>query len=108
MKRIKLNDKVIVVAGKSKGHVGEVVKVLANKLIVKGANIMKKHVKPNPNVQEPGGIKEMEAPIHISNIALVNPVSGKADKVGFKFIDEDGQKKKVRYFKSDDEIVDVA
>lgn len=106
--KIKKDDKVIIIAGKSKGKTGAVMKVLNNKVIVQGANMVKKHVKPNPNVQEPGGIKEIEAPIHVSNVALVNPVSGKADKVGYKFIDEDGQKKKVRYFKSDNELVDMA
>lgn len=104
--KIKRQDKVIVIAGKSKGHTGIVQKVQGQKVIVQGANIIKKHVKPNPNIQEPGGIKEFEAPFHVSNVALVNPVSGKADKVGFKYIDEKGEKKKVRYFKSDNELVD--
>lgn len=106
--KIKKNDKVIVTAGKSKGKTGLVMKVLKDKLIVQGANMVKKHVKPNPNVQEPGGIKEIEAPLHISNVALANPISGKADKVGFRYIEEKGEKKKVRYFKSDNELVDMA
>jgi len=109
MKRIKANDKVMVIAGKSKGTVGVVVKVLNNKVVVQGANLVKKHVKPNPNVQEPGGIKEIEAPIHISNVALVNPVSNKPDRVGFKIVeDKDGVKTKHRYFKSDNELVEIA
>lgn len=110
MKRIKTNDKVMVIAGKSKGTIGVVVKVLDNKkVVVQGANMVKKHVKPNPNVQEPGGIKEIEAPLHISNVALVNPVSNKPDRVGFKIVeDKDGVKTKHRYFKSDNELVDIA
>lgn len=109
MKRIKTDDKVIVIAGKSKGTVGVVTRVNGDKVVVQGANLVKKHVKPNPNVQEPGGIKEVEAPLHVSNVALVNPVSNKPDRVGFKFIEgEGGVKTKVRYFKSNDELVDIA
>ncbi len=109
MKRIKTEDKVIVIAGKSKGTVGVVTQVKGDKVVVQGANLVKKHVKPNPNVQEPGGIKEIEAPLHVSNVALVNPVSNKPDRVGFKFIEgKDGDKTKVRYYKSNDELVDIA
>jgi len=107
MKRIKKNDTVIIIAGKSKNHVGKVLRVLDNKILVEGANLIKKHVKPNPQAQEPGGIKTMEAPFHSSNAALYNPITQKADKVGFKFITAEGKTNKVRYFKSNQELVDL-
>jgi large subunit ribosomal protein L24 len=108
MKRIKKEDYVIVLTGKSKGGKGRVMSVLGDKVLVEGQNMVKKHVKPNPNIQEQGGIKEMSAPIHLSNVALVNPTTEKADRVGFKFIEsDDGTKVKHRYFKSDGELVDI-
>lgn len=108
MKRIKKGDTVIILAGKSKGGKGRVILVVGDKVVVEGQNIMKKHVKPNPNVQEQGGIKEIPAPIHVSNVALVNPSTEKADRVGFKFIEsEEGTQVKKRYFKSDGELVDI-
>ncbi|MBA2652016.1 MAG: 50S ribosomal protein L24 [Tatlockia sp.] len=109
MKRIKSGDTVIVIAGKSKGHVGKVLKVLNDlkKVIVSGANTIKKHEKPNPQIQKEGGIITREAPLDISNIAICNPVSNKADKVGFKFIEKDGKKNKVRYYKSNNEVIDL-
>jgi large subunit ribosomal protein L24 len=107
MKRIKQGDNVIILTGKSKGGVGKVSLVKDDKVIVPGQNLAKKHVKPNPNIQEPGGIKEIAMPIHVSNVALVNPQTNKADKVGFKFIElEDGTKVKKRYFKSDGQLVE--
>ncbi len=108
MKRIKSGDTVIVIAGKSKGHVGKVSRVVDNKVVVEGANIMKKHVKPNPQLQQQGGIISKEAPLDVSNVALYNPVTKKADKVGFKFLEKDGNAVKVRYFKSNNEMVDLA
>jgi|TARA_B110000879_G_C10986151_1_gene437379 large subunit ribosomal protein L24 len=108
MKRIKKGDLVIVLTGKSKGGKGRVTAVIGEKILVEGQNIVKKHVKPNPNAQEQGGIKEMSAPIHVSNVALVNPATEKADRVGFKFVDsEDGAQIKKRFFKSDGELVDI-
>ncbi|KTC65217.1 50S ribosomal protein L24 (plasmid) [Legionella adelaidensis] len=107
MKRIRSGDTVIVIAGKSKNHVGKVTRVEGEKVVVDGANLIKKHVKPNPQINQQGGIVTKEAPLHISNVALYNPVSKKADKVGFKFIEKDGNKQKVRYFKSNDELVDL-
>lgn len=109
MNRIKTGDNVVVIAGKSKGHQGKVLKVLtgkskdAMKIIVEGANLQKKHVKPNPNLNQQGGILEREAALHISNVAHFNPETQKADRVGFKMVDG----KKVRYYKSNDKIVDV-
>jgi len=92
--KIRQNDEIIVLAGK-------VTKVLVedSKVFVEGVNLIKKHQKPVPQLQQPGGIVEKEAPIHVSNVAIVNPKSGKADRVGFRL--EDG--KKVRFFKSDNE-----
>ena len=107
MKRIRKSDTVIVIAGKSKGHVGQVLSVLDDKVVVEGANLMKKHVKPNPQLEQKGGIIAMEAPLHVSNVALLNPVTKKADKVGFKYLEKDGNTHKVRYFKSNNEIVDL-
>jgi large subunit ribosomal protein L24 len=107
MNRIKSGDTVIVIAGKSKGHVGKVLRVMARKVVVEGANLIKKHVKPNPQLQQRGGIIAHEAPLDVSNVAMYNPISKKADKVGFKFLEKDGDKRKVRYFKSNDEVIDV-
>lgn len=107
MKRIKSGDTVIVIAGKSKRHVGKVVKVIDNKVVVEGANIIKRHIKANPQLNQQGGIISREAPIHVSNVAIYNPVSNKPDKIGFKFIEKDGDKYKVRYFKSNNELIDL-
>ncbi|GAA0858518.1 50S ribosomal protein L24 [Aliiglaciecola litoralis] len=102
-RKIRRDDEVVVLAGKDKGKQGKVLKVLASedKLIIEGVNLVKKHQKPNPQLNVPGGIIEKEAAIHVSNVAVVNPKTGKADRVGFRFEDE----KKVRFFKSDGELV---
>lgn len=103
--KIKKDDNVIVISGKNKGMTGKVLRFVGDsRLIVEGVNLVKKHLKPNPQKDNQGGVIEKEAPLHISNIALLNPVTKKADKVGFKFL-EDGRK--VRYFKSTNETVDV-
>ncbi len=105
MRKIKKGDEVIVVAGKDKGSRGGVLKIGADQRVtVEGCNMAKKHVKPNPDVGETGGIVEKEMPLHISNVALFNPASGKGDRVGFKTL-KDGSK--VRIFKSDNEVVDI-
>lgn len=106
MKKIKKGDEVIVLTGKQKGVRGKVLRIVkdGNKAIVEGANLVKKHIKPNPNTNTQGGIIEREAPLHISNIAIYNPITKKADKVGVKVL-EDG--KKVRCFKSSGELVEV-
>ncbi|MFO6424661.1 50S ribosomal protein L24 [Motilimonas sp. KMU-193] len=96
------DDEVIVLAGKDKGKTGKVTKVLPNgKVFVEGVNIIKKHTKPNPQLGVAGGIVEKEAAIDASNVAVLNPTTGKADRVGFRI--EDG--KKVRFFKSNNETV---
>lgn len=107
MKRIKKDDTVIVTTGKSRGHVGKVLKVLGEKIVVEGANLIKKHVKPNPQLEQKGGIIPMEAAIDVSNVAIYNPVSKAADKVGFRFVEKDGKTSKVRYFKSNNEVIDL-
>src|SRR5436309_2896414 len=106
MNRIKKDDQVIVITGKDKGRQGKVLKILRtkNRIIVEGTNMLKKHIKPNPQRGQQGGIIEKEGSMHVSNVALLNPITGKADKIGFKFL-EDGRK--VRYFKSNNELVDI-
>jgi large subunit ribosomal protein L24 len=105
MQKIRKGDDVIVRTGKDKGKSGRVTKVLKdNKILVEGINQVKKNQKPNPNAGVSGGIIVKDMPIDISNIGLYNPVTKKADRVGFKFL-EDG--KKVRYFKSTNEVVDA-
>jgi len=105
MQKIKQGDEVIVITGKDKGKTGRVIKVLKeSKVLVEGINQVKKNQRPNPNAGVSGGIIVKDMPINISNIGLYNPETKKADRVGFKFL-EDG--KKVRYFKSTNEVVDV-
>jgi large subunit ribosomal protein L24 len=105
MKRIRRGDEVIVVAGKDRGRRGTVLRVLENeKVMVEGINKAKKHQKPNPLKGDRGGIVEKEMPLHVSNVALYNPATQKAGRVGFRTL-QDGRK--VRYFKSNSELVDV-
>ena len=101
--KIRRDDEVVVLAGKDKGKLGKVKKVLTSegRVIVEGVNIIKKHQKPNPQLGEAGGIVEKEASINVSNVAIVNPATGKADRVGFRTEGE----KKVRFFKSNGELV---
>jgi large subunit ribosomal protein L24 len=100
--KIQKGDEVIVIAGKDKGKRGSVTKVLSTgKLFVEGVNVIKKHQKPNPQLGEAGGIVEKEAALDASNVAIFNPATGKADRIGFRFEDD----KKVRVFKSSNEIV---
>jgi large subunit ribosomal protein L24 len=105
MRKIRKGDDVIVIAGKDKGKQGKVARVVSDeKLVVENINLAKCHVKGNPMQNQAGGIVEKEMPLHVSNIALLNPMTGKADRVGFKLL-EDGRK--VRIFKSNGEVVDV-
>jgi len=104
MKRIKKGDQVIVIAGKDKGRQGTVLKVSDDNVLVEAVNIAKKHTKANPMAGVEGGIVDMEMPLNISNVMLFNPMTNKGDRVGFKVL-EDG--KKVRYFKSNGEVVDI-
>ena len=103
MRKIKCNDEVIVIAGKDKGKRGTVSRLVGTtKVVVGGVNIVKRHTKPNPNAGQAGGIVEKEAAIDISNIAIFNPESSKADRVGIQV--EDG--KKTRIFKSTNKAID--
>ncbi len=112
MRKFRTGDEIIVIAGRDKGRRGKVLKIMKDKknpkrgykAVVEGINMLTKHMKPNPNANEEGRIAKIEGTIHISNIALYNPVSHKADRVGIKSL-EDGRR--VRYFKSNGEIVDV-
>ena len=104
MLKIKKDDEVIVLAGKDKGKRGKVRKVVdADRVIVSGVNMVKKHTKPNPQMGQPGGIVEKEAPLQVSNVAIFNPSTSKADRVGFK-VEGDS---KVRVFKSTGEAIDA-
>ncbi len=103
--KLRKGDDVVVIAGKNRGARGTVLSVLANeRVLVEGVNVVKHHERPNPNKGTSGGIMEKEASLHISNVALFNPVTHKADRVGFKTL-EDGRK--VRCFKSNGEVVDI-
>ena len=104
MNRIKKGDQVVVTAGKDKGKKGDVVRVAGDKVVVSNINIIKRHTKPNPQANQPGGVVEREAPIHISNVMLFNPASGKGERVGVKVL-EDGRK--LRVFRSSGEAVDA-
>jgi len=105
MSKIRKNDDVMVVAGKDKGKRGTVVRVLADdRVIVENVNMVKRHTKPNPARGMAGGIVEKEAPIHVSNVMLFNPLTKKPDRVGYRTL-EDGRK--VRFFKSNDEVLDT-
>jgi large subunit ribosomal protein L24 len=103
MERIRKGDEVIVIAGKDKGKRGVVARrVGAGHVVVEGVNRVKKHVKPNPVKGVVGGVVEKDMPLHVSNVSLYNPATKKADRVGFKLL-ENG--KKVRVFKSNGEVV---
>ncbi|MCK6391068.1 MAG: 50S ribosomal protein L24 [Azonexus sp.] len=105
MEKILKGDEVVVITGKDKGKRGTVLKrVDADHVLVEGVNRAKKHVKPNPIKGEQGGIVDKDMPIHVSNVALFNPVTKKADRVGIKAL-EDGRK--VRVFKSNGELVNA-
>ena len=105
MNKIKKGDEVIVLTGKDKGRQGQVIKVINNrKVLIENVNLVKKHQKGNPNTGQESGIIEKEMPIHMSNIMLLNPITNKGDKVGIKQL-EDGTK--VRFFKSNNEVVDI-
>ena len=104
MNRIKKGDQVIVIAGADKGKKGEVVRVAGDRVVVQNINIVKRHTKPNPQANVAGGIVEKEAPIHISNVMLLNSATGKGERIGFKVL-ENGRK--VRVFRSSGEAIDA-
>lgn len=105
--RIRKGDTVIVIAGKDKGKTGVVSSRVDNgaRLVVAGVNQVKKHVKPNPQLQREGGIVTMDAPIHVSNVMILNPTTNKGDRITFKTIEKDGKSKKVRCFASSGEVI---
>ena len=110
MQKIRKGDQVVVTTGREKGKKGAVLRVLVSgKVLVEGVNRVKKHQRPNPVKGQTGGIVEKEMPLAISNVMLVNPATGKADRVGFKFLEAQGGAvaRKVRFFKSNGEVVDV-
>ncbi len=102
--RIKKGDQVVVTAGKDKGKKGDVVRVDGDRVVVSNVNIVKRHTKPNPQAGVPGGVVEREASIHISNVAVFNPATGKGERIGFKVL-EDGRK--LRVFRSSGEALDA-
>ena len=104
MNRIRKGDQVIVIAGKNKGQKGEVLRVVGDRVLVQNVNLVKRHTKPNPQANQPGGIVEREASIHISNVMPLNPATGKGERVGRKVL-ENGAK--VRVFRSSGEAIDA-
>jgi len=105
MRKIRKGDDVIVLSGKDKGKRGSVIRLVGDdKVLVENVNMVRRHTKANPQRGEPGGILDKEMPLHISNVALYNPATGKGDRVGFKVL-EDGRK--VRVFKTNGEAVDI-
>ena len=104
MNRIKKGDRVVVIAGKDKGKQGEVVTVDGDRVVVANVNMVKRHTKPNPQAGQPGGVIEREGSIHISNVMLFNPASGKGERIGIKKL-EDGRK--LRVFRSSGEALDA-
>ena len=104
MQKIKRDDRVMVIAGRDRGKIGTVTRTLDDgRLFVSGVNIIKRHTKGNPQMGQPGGIIEKEAPIQASNVAIYNGATNKADRVGVKIL-EDG--KKVRIFRSTGDLID--
>jgi len=104
MNRIKKGDHVVVTAGKDKGKRGDVMRVAGDKVVVSNINIVKRHTKPNPQANQPGGVIEREAPIHVSNVMLFDPASGKGGRIGIKVL-EDGRR--LRVFRSSGEAIDA-
>jgi large subunit ribosomal protein L24 len=108
MPHIKKGDDVIVITGRDKGRRGTVLRVRNDdRLVVEGINVAKKHQRPNPAQGVAGGIIEKEMPIHVSNVLLYNPVTKKGDRVGARYVEDAGRRRKVRYFRSNGEVVDV-
>jgi len=110
MQKIRKGDNVVVITGRDKGKTGTVLRVLeSGKVVVEGVNRVKKHQRPNPMKGQTGGIIDREMPIDLSNVMLVNPATGKGDRIGFRFLEAQGGNapRKVRFFKSNGEVVDA-
>jgi large subunit ribosomal protein L24 len=104
MKKLRKGDQVVVLSGKDKGRTGEITQVLEDKVLVQGVNVAKKHQRGNPQKNQPGGLLDREMPLHVSKVAIWNAGSKKADRVGVKSL-ADG--KRVRFLKSNNEVLDV-
>jgi len=105
MNKIRKGDEVVVIAGRDKGRRGTVIRVLANdRVLVENVNMVKRHTRPNPQRGTQGGVVEKEASLHLSNVMLWNPVAKQGDRVGIRTL---GDGRRVRYFKSNDEVVDA-
>ena len=105
MRKIKKGDNVVVIAGRDKGKRGDVQRIVDDThVVVNGVNAMKKHAKPNPLKNQPGGIVTKEMPVHVSNIAIWNPITQKPDRIGFRTM-EDGRK--LRFYKSNGELINA-
>jgi large subunit ribosomal protein L24 len=105
MNKLRKGDEVVVIAGRDKGRRGAVIRVLEDdRVVVENVNMVKKHQKPNPQRNVQGGIVEKESPLHISNVALWNPAAKKGDRVGIRTL---GDGRRVRFFKSNKEVVDA-
>ena len=100
MSKIIKGDHVVVISGRDKGKQGQVARLLGDKVVVEGVNLVKRHQKPNPMRNVEGGVVVKNMPIHISNVAIYNKETQKADRVGVKLIDDDGKVRRVRVFKS--------
>ena len=109
MQKIRKGDQVVVTTGREKGKRGTVLRVLEGKILVEGVNRVKKHQRPNPVKGQTGGIIDKEMPLAVSNVMLLNPATGKGDRVGFKTLEPQGgtPPRKVRFFKSNGEVVDI-
>ena len=105
MNKIIKGDQVVVITGKDKGKQGQVVRVLGGKVVVEGINVVKRQQKPNPMRRIEGGIVSKEMPLDISNVAILNPETNKADRVGIKLIENEGKVKRVRFFKSNGSVI---
>jgi large subunit ribosomal protein L24 len=104
MKKLKKGDQVVVLSGKDKGRTGEITRVFEDTVLIQGVNVAKKHQRGNPQKNQPGGLLDKEMPLHVSKVAIWNAGSKKADRVGVKTL-ADG--KRVRFLKSNNEVLDV-
>ena len=104
MKKLKKGDQVVVLSGKDKGRMGAITRVFEDTVLIEGVNVSKKHQRGNPQKNQPGGLLDKEMPLHVSKVAIWNPGSKKADRVGVKTL-ADG--KRVRFLKSNNEVLDT-